>query len=708
MSDSVDPDVSPRASRRRSGATRTIPEHPLADVHSAGIHEEGELRFAFFIARCCKIGRFVYVDPSRMLDFFRNHQRLMMALLILIVVPGLGIVGIQGFSSFFDASANVASVNGHNIPRAEYDNAMRQQLDRARQMLGAQFDPKMFDTPAMRASLIDSLVQQRVLADEVRRQHLTAPDEAVRRALLADPTIASLRKPDGTIDVDRYKELLAMQGMTPDQYDERVRYGLASQQLPGSIQDSSFTSKALAQSLTEIADQRRDVQGLAFRTADYAAKIQPTDAQLKSYYDAHRTDFATPESASIQYLVLSPETLSAAIKPTDADLKKFYDDNIARFRTQAEVRASHILIVAPKDASAADQAKARQKADDILAQVKAHPDQFAQIAQKNSQDPGSASKGGDLGYFSRGMIAGGQSFDDAAFALKKGEVSSVVHTDFGYHIIQATDVKPAATQPFSEVKDTIAKDYVAQQAAKNLSEDAEGFTALVYEKSKTLQPAADKYGLQLQSATVTPKPNPQTPATNPLNNPKFLSAIFATDATDARNNTQAIDVGNNMLIAGRVTDYKAATVPPLDAVKNAVRQKVIAEEAAQAARKDGEAKLADLQKTKATTGFSSVSVASRNDAQGMPPAALSAIFKADSSKLPAYVGVDLGAEGYAIYRVNSVEKPQPVTADRLTGAQQQIAQVYAQADMESYLDALKARSKVKVNEAAPATSDQSQ
>ena len=642
-----------------------------------------------------------------MLDFFRNHQRLMMALLILIVVPGLGIVGIQGFSSFFDESANVASVNGRKITRMEYDGALRQQVDRARQMLGANFDAKMFETPEMRASLIDSLVQQRALADETQRLHLTASDEAVRRALLADPTIASLRKPDGSVDVDQYKQLLAMQGMTPEQYDERVRYGLATDQIPGSIIGTAFTSKALAQSLSEIAEQHRDVQGLAFRTADYAAKVQPTDAQLTSYYNAHRDEFATPESATIQYVVMSPATLSAAIKPSDADLKKYYDDNIARFKTQAEVRASHILIVAPKDASAADQAKAKQQADALLAQVKAHPDQFAAIAQKESQDPGSAAKGGDLGYFSRGMIAGGQAFDDAAFGLKKGEISGVVHTDFGYHIIEATDVKPSVTQPFDQVKDALTKDYLAQQAAKSLADSAEGFTSIVYEKSKTLQPAADKYALQVQTATVGTKPDPKLAPDNPLNSPKFLSAIFASDAVKEHNNTQAIDVGNNTLIAGRVTDYKPAAVPPLDTIKDAVRAKVVAVEAAQAAVKDGEAKLAELQKSNATTGFSSVVKVSRNDAQGVPPLALAAIFKADSSKLPAYVGVDLGKDGYAIYRVNGIEKSDPVSADRLAGAQQQVAQVYAQAEVEAYLDALKARSNVKITH-LPSTADQGQ
>ncbi|WP_244816076.1 SurA N-terminal domain-containing protein [Caballeronia sp. Lep1P3] len=638
-----------------------------------------------------------------MLDYFRNHQRLMMALLLLIIVPGLGFVGIQGFSNFFDESAYVASVNGHKITRAEYESAFRQQVERARSMLGAQFDAKMFDSPETRRAMVDSLVQQRALADEAQRLHLTASDDAVRRALLADPVIASLRKPDGSIDVDRYKQLLAMQGMTPAQYDERMRYTLANDQIPASIQQTSFTSKSLAQNLTELAEQRRTVQGIVLRATDFAAKVQPTDAQLQAYYDAHRSDFATPETATIQYLVLSPSTLAAAAKPGDAELKKFYDDNIQRYKTQGEVRASHILVNAPKDASVADKAKARQKAEELLAQVKAHPDQFAEIARKNSDDSGSAAKGGDLGYFAPGQIAGGKAFDDAAFSLKKGEVSGIVESDFGYHIIQATDVKPSVTKSFDEVKDAVAKDYAAQQGTKGFADSAQGFTDLVYEKAKSLQPAADKYKLTIQTATVGPKPNPQLPQDSPLNNAKLLAAVFAPDSVKERNNTQAVDVGNNTLVAARVTDYKASTVPAFDVVKDAVRAKVVAEQSAAMARKEGEAKLAELQKSKSTDGFTPAVTVSRNDAQGVPPAALGAIFKADASKLPAYVGVDLGADGYAIYRVNGIEKAAPVAADRLAGAQQQVAQVYAQADMEAFIDSLKARSKVKLS-AAPAPS----
>jgi peptidyl-prolyl cis-trans isomerase D len=438
------------------------------------------------------------------------------------------------------------------------------------------------------------------------------------------------------------------------------------------------------------------VQGLAFRAQDYASKVQPTDAQLQSFYDAHKSEFQTPATATIEYVVMSPAALAAATQPTDADLKKYYEDNIAHYRTEGEVRASHILITAPKDASAADKDKAKQKAEQILAEVKAHPDQFAAIAQKESQDPGSASKGGDLGYFTRGMIAGGKAFDDAVFGLKKDEISGIVQTDFGYHIIKVTDVKPAVTKPFDDVRQAIQKDVQAQQAAKMFSDDSEGFTSIVYEQAKSLKPAADKYKLQVQTATVTDHPNPALPADSPLNNPKFLAAVFASDSVKDRNNTQAIDVGNSTLISAHVTDFKPAEVPSLDKIKDAVRQKVIAQQSAELAQKDGEAKLADLQKSKSTAGFSSALKVSRNDPQGVPPVALSAIYKVDAQKLPAYVGVDLGSDGYAIYRVNSIVPPAAVDPQHLAAAQQQIAQVDAQAQMQAYFDALRARSKIKL------------
>lgn len=632
-----------------------------------------------------------------MLDFFRNHKRLMMLMLVLVIVPGLGFVGIQGFRGFFDESANVASVNGHKIARADFDNAVRQQLDQARQILGSRFDSKLFDTPERRQQLLDSMIQQRALADEAQREHLTASDEAVRRALLADPVISSLRKPDGSIDLDRYKELLAMQGMTPEQYDERVRYGLAIDQIPDSIQASAFTPKSMAEQLAKLAEQQRAVQSLVLHPADYASKIQPTDAQLTAYYDAHRADFATPQTATIQYVVFSPATLAASIAPSDADAKKYYDENVAHYTTPREIRVSQILIASPATASAADDAKAKAKAESVLAEVKAHPDQFAEIAKKDSQDPGSASKGGDLGWSTGGVLTGDKAFDAAALALKgKNAISDVVRSSFGYHVIMLTDEKPSVVKPFTDVKGDIIKELKAQEATKAFGDDSDGFTSTVYEQAKTLQPAADKYKLKIETATVTDKPNRALPPDSPLNNPKFLAAVFANDAVKDHNNTQAIDVGNNTLISARVTDYKPATTPPLASIKDTVRNKYVTEQELELARKDGTAKLADLQKSKSTAGFGPETKVSRTDAQGVPPAALAAVFKADASKLPAYVGVDLGDAGYGIYRINAVLPGAPIDPARLAAAQQQLAQISAQQDIEAYLAALRARSKVKI------------
>ncbi|ABI87464.1 PPIC-type PPIASE domain protein [Burkholderia ambifaria AMMD] len=642
-----------------------------------------------------------------MLDFFRNHQRLMMALLLLIVLPGLGFVGIQGFRGFFDDSANVAAINGHKITRVEFDGAFRQQIDQARQALGGQFDIKAFDTPEHRKQVLDGLIQQRVLADETQRLHLTASDNAVRDALMSDPMIASLKKPDGSIDVERYAQLLSFQGMTPEQYQERVRYSLALQQIPASIVASAFTPKGPAQRLSELAAQQREVQALVQKTSDYAAKVQPTDAQLTAYYDAHKQSFATPETATIQYLVYSPAAAAASAQPNDADIKKFYDDNPTHFRSEAQVRVSHIFIAAASDASAADKAAAKAKAEQLLADVKAHPDQFAQIAQKNSQDAPSAAKGGDLGFITRGSTAGGKAFDDAAFALKQGDVSGVVQSDLGFHILKATEVKPSVVKPFADVKDQIAVQLKQQYAAKAFTDNAEGFTSTVYEKAKTLQPAADKYKLTIQTATVMPTPNPQLPPTSPLNNPKFLAAVFASDSVKSQNNTQAIDVGNNTLISARVTDYKPAAVPALDTIKDAVRQKVVAEQATELAKKDGAAKLAELQKSKSADGFTPVQKVSRMQSQGLTPAALSAVYKVDAKTLPAYVGVDLGADGYAIYRVNAVIPGTAVDPQQLAAAQQQMAQVEAQSEGEAYLAALRDRSKVKLYGTTPSQSQDS-
>jgi len=628
-----------------------------------------------------------------MFDFIRNHQRWALAILALFILPGLGLIGIRG-SGFFDQNANVASVNGHKISSQEFDTAVRSQLDRARQMLGASYDPKIFDTAKMRSDVLDQMVQQRIVADEAQRLNLTASNAAILKYELSIPAIAQLRKPDGSMDLDAYRQILATQGMTPDQFDARIMYELAEQQIAANISASAIASKTLSTQLAALADQQREVQGLAFHPADYVAQVHPTDQQLKAYYDAHAKDFQTPETATIDYLSFDQASLASAYQPSDADLHKYYQDNQKLYASKAQVRASHILIVTPKNASPDEIAKAKQKAEGLLAQLRAHPDQFAALAKQNSQDPGSADKGGDLGYFDQDGTV--KAVADAAFQLKKNEISGLVQSDFGFHIIQVTDIKPAVPRPFDDVKDSILSALRSEHASKQFADTADAFGNTVYEQAASLQPAADKFHLTIRQATVSRKPNPALAPTDPLNNPKLLAAVFADDAIKAQHNTAAIDVGNNALISAHVTHYNAAVVPAFDTVKAQVLQKAIAEQSTKMADDAGLAKLAALQAAPSTAGFSPVQKVSRTDVQQVPQDALRAIFKVDAQHLPSYVGTDLGAAGYVIYRVNAVDQAPPGDPAKIAQIQQKIAQINAQSETNAYLASLKARSKVKI------------
>jgi len=628
-----------------------------------------------------------------MFDFIRNHQRWALAILALFILPGLGLIGIRG-SGFFDQNANVASVNGRKISSQEFDTAVRSQLDRARQMLGASYDPKMFDTAKMRSDVLDQLVQQRVVADEAQRLNLTASNAAILKYELGIPAIAQLRNPDGSMDLNAYRQILATQGMTPDQFDARIMYELAEQQIGVNITSSAIVAKTLAAQLSALADQQREVQSLAFHPADYVAQIHPTDDQLKAYYAAHTKDFQTPETATIDYVSFDQATLASAYQPSDADLHKFYQDNQKQYETKAQVRARHILIVAPKDASAADMAKAKQKAEEVLAEVRAHPDQFAALAKQDSQDPGSADKGGDLGFFDQDGTV--KAVANAAFQLKKDEISGLVQSDFGFHIIQVTDIKPATARPFDDVKDSILNELRTEHATKQYADTVDAFGNTVYEQAANLQPAADKFHLTVRQATVSRTPNPALAPTDPLNNPKLLSAVFADDAIKAQHNTAAIDVGNNTMISAHVTHYNAAAVPAFDAVKTQVSQKVIAEQSTKMAHDAGLVKLAALQTTPSTTGFSAVQKVTRADTQQVPRDALRTIFKVDGQHLPQYVGVDLADAGYTIYRVNAIGQAPVSDPAKIAAIQQQIMQITGQSEMNAYLASLKARSKVKI------------
>ena len=628
-----------------------------------------------------------------MFEFIRTHQRLMQFLLLLLIFPSFAFFGLESYTRFSERDNAVAKVAGQSITQQEWDAAQREQMERFRQMLGSQFDPKMFDTPEAKQSILDNLIVQRVLAHEVVRNHLLVSDQALQQTILGMPGLTTA---DGKFDGERYKSLLAMQGMTPAVYEARLRQDLAMQQVNNAIQATAFSPKSVASKLSDLNDQEREVQELLFRASDYVSRVKVTNEMLKTYYEKNISQFEIPEQVNAEYVVLDSNAIASHIPVSDADIKSYYEQNAKHYGTEEQRRASHILIKADKNAPEAEKSAAKKKAEQLLAQVRKSSSDFAKVAKENSQDPGSAERGGDLDFFGKGMMV--KPFEDAAFKLKKGEISDVVQSDFGYHIIMLTDIKPATTKTLGEVKSEITAEIRKQQAAKKYAELAEQFTNMVYEQSDSLKPVADKLKLNIQTVSnLTRSPNRAISPAAPYNNPKFLKVIFSDDAIKNKRNTDAVEVAPNTLIAGRVVEYKPATKRPFDEVKDIVRERVVQSEALNLAHKAGEEKLAALKAGGDAGGFSAAKSLSRVKSDSMSAAALQAIMRADTSKLPAYAGADLGPQGYGVYRINKVTQSATPDTTRRQAEQQQIANALAQQEMLAYLEALKKKAKVEIN-----------
>ena len=435
-----------------------------------------------------------------------------------------------------------------------------------------------------------------------------------------------------------------------------------------------------------------------FLPADFASKVVPTDAELESFYKENTAQFKAAEAADIEYLVLDLDAVKKSITLNEADLKTYYDQNQARLNGAQERRASHILINAAKDAPAADREKAKARATELLAAVRAAPDSFAEVAKKNSQDTGSAPAGGDLDFFGRGAMV--KPFEDAAFALKKGDISDVVESDFGYHIIRLTDIKEPKQKSFDELRATIESDLKSQQAKTKYAELAEAFTNGAYEQSDSLKPVAERLKLEIKTASgLTRQAAPGV--TGVLTNPKFLAAIFSADSIEKKRNTEAVETAPNQMVAARISKYTAPSTLPFAEVRSLVKDRLITQRALELAKKEGAQKLAAWKADASLAAFPAATVVSRDQPKNVPPQLLDAALKADTAKLPSVSGIDLGAQGYAILKViAAIARPAPPEAVAKE-EQMQYTRGWNNAESLAYYNLLKERFKAQILTAKP-------
>ncbi len=633
-----------------------------------------------------------------MFEFVRKHTKILQFVLFLLIFPSFVLFGVEGYSRMNDRGPVVAKVDGADIRQSEWDAAHKAEADRLREQL-PMLDAKLLDTPEARQSTLERIIRDKVIAAAARDARMVVTDERLLAVLQQDPNLATFRRPDGSIDVERLKQALARRGMTPQMYDEQVRTDLVRRQVLTGISASVVPAAAPTQVALGAYFEKREIQVARFDAADYAAKVTPTDADIEAYYKANPQQFQAPEQASIEYLVLDIESIKKGITVNEADLKTYYDQNVARTAGQEERRASHILIAAPKDAPAAERAAAKTRAEQLLATLGQSPGSFAELARKHSKD-GSAAKGGDLDYLARGATV--KPFEDALFALKKGETSGVVETEFGFHIIRLTDIKTPRQRSFEEVRPGLEAQMKQQQAQRKFAETADAFSNAVYEQADSLKGVAERFKLELRMASGVQRA-PAAGASPVLANPKFLAALFSADSLEKKRNSEAVEIAPGQMVAGRVTEHVPARTRPLEEVKAQVRERVKAARGAELAKKAGADQLAAWKAEPASAKLPAAVVVSREDAARQPRPAVEAALRADPSALPALLGVDMGDAGYAVVRVvKSI--PRAVPAEAVARQErQQYAQWWSQAEALAYYNLLKDRHKVKV--LAPAAPD---
>ena len=630
-----------------------------------------------------------------MFDFFRKHTRVLQFLLVLLIFPSFVFFGIQGYSGFSGGENDtVAKVAGNKITRTEWEAAQRDQIERVRRQM-PNVDAKLFDTPEMKRQSLDAVVRERVMQLASEKLNLTVSDDRLQRLFASDPQFAFLRNPDGSVS----KDALAAQGMSSETFARRLRQDLSQRQVSLGLVGSAFAPIGAAASALDAMFQQREIQVERFDAKDSRDKVNPTDAEIETFYKdpAHAAQFQAPEQSSIEYVVLDLATLKKGITVSDKDLRDHYAANEKRYTTPEERRASHILIKAEAGASADARKAAKAKAEGLLVELKKSPGAFAELARKNSDDPGSAEKGGDLDFFARGGIAA-KPLEDAAFGLKPDDVSGVVESEFGYHIVKLTAVRGGQTRSFDAVRAELEAEVATQLAQKRFSEVAVEFTNMVYEQPDSLKPVADKFKLELRTAQNVQR-TPAAGATGALANPKFLDALFGNDAIRNKRNTEAVEVAPSTMVSGRVVQYAPAQQLPLAQVKARVLDRVVAEQAATLARKLGAARLSALKAAPESVLAQAPQTVSRAQPGGVPGALLDAVLKAPSDKLPAVIGVDLGDAGYAVVKLVKVLGRDPVVADPAR-AQTQYAQAWGEAESQAYYAALKTRFKVEIKDSA--------
>lgn len=639
-----------------------------------------------------------------MFDFIRNHRRWMQFILLLLIVPAFAFFGIEGYVGFMSRDKELAEVDGVAITQPEFDAARRSQLEQMRSMLGPQFDAQSIDTPAFRERVLNELIDQRVIAAAAMSGRYSVSDERLRDTIASIPAVQD----NGVFSPERYRMVLAGQGMKPAEFEAGLRRDLILSQVLGPIGASAVVPVWAVDRLSAALTEKRTIAVRRFNAKAYEADIKLSEADLKDWYEKNRERLRMPDSVDVEYVVIDEAAASQGVTVPGAEVERFYQQNQARFGQPERRRVSHILREVPANADPAVQQAAMVKAQELADQLKANPTEFAALAKAFSQDPGSSAEGGDLGWIAKDTLV--PEVEAAVFDLPKGQVSGVVKSPFGYHVIVVTDVQPATIKPLDQVRDEVTAEVRRQMAALRFADLAGQLTNQVYDQRDALAPVAERVGLPLRKAQGITRegllPDSLLKRAEPIaqdqvavvNNPRFRQVAFSQDVLQDRHNSGVIELSPDTVVAMRVANVRPSTIPPFEEVTGLIKEILLRDKALALAREAGKAALAKVQASASardSEGFAPAEVVSRQDPRQLAPHELSAVMNQPAQSVPAVIGLDT-LDGYAVIDVQSFQPGAALPQAERQAFNGQLAQAWGRAEELAALAILRQVYEVKL------------
>lgn len=606
-------------------------------------------------------------------------------IMALIVIP----FALWGVNSYFDSGGqfNVAKVGGAEISQ----NAYRGEIDRLR----GRVEPKTLDNPQFKQTILDSLIDKTLMVQHAEDQGYRIGNAQLAETIRQQPNFQR----DGKFDSAMYEALLRREGMSPQQFETRVREQLLITHLRAGISESLIVTQAEMADLARLLSQEREVAYALISVDTLMAKTAVSGQDIDQYYSAHPELFQFPEQVRVEYLQLSAGDLNQNQPPTEEELKKAYSEEAARYTVPEKRRASHILISLPAEPSESQAKEALAKIQDIAKQARAATD-FVGLAKKHSADSVTASQGGDLGEIRRGVLP--KELEDTVYALKSGEVSQPVRSTYGYHLVKLTAHTLEKRKAFADVRKELVEAVRRRQGEERFLDVAEKFRNLVYEQPDSLAPAAKALGLEIRKSEWFT----QAGGTGMAAHPKVIQAAFEPDVLSQTRNSDTIEISADTLVAIRVAERRPAGRKPLAEVRPQVERALKQERALQQARQLGEEALQELR-----AGGSIETLARKHGFKYLPPKTLTrrqtagvdrriveTAFRAPRPEgdKPAYDLAGLGDQGYAVLALKRVQDASGKLDDGLQKKSRELLTTRRGSDYyENYRAGLRQKTEIK-------------